>query len=125
MADGITVEARNGPAFTACIDAIARDVAEPRDAVTAAGRELVTVAAAAAPRRTGRLAGSHRLVPATSKSVRVTVDAAYAAVIHWGWPGHNIHRQPWIVATWLRDRRPMDAATGAVQAGIDKAAART
>ena len=52
-------------------------------------------------------------------------DTAYAAVIHWGWPGHGIKRQPWLVATWLRDPGPMDAAADAVQADIDKAAART
>ncbi|HZZ55699.1 MAG TPA: HK97 gp10 family phage protein [Trebonia sp.] len=125
MADGLTVEATNGPAFQACLEEIRRDVAEPKEALAAAGAELVAEATANAPRRTGRLAGSHRLLPLTGKSVRVTNAAPYAAVIHWGWPAHGIKRQPWLVATWLRSTRPMVKATEAVQATIDKASART
>ena len=125
MADGLTVEATNGPAFQACLDEIRRQVAEPVDALNAAGRQLVTEAAAAAPRATGRLAGSHRLLPAAGRRVRLTADTPYAAAIHWGWPGHGIKRRPWLVATWLRSSRPMDKAADALQAGIDKAAART
>ena len=86
-------------------------MAEPKEALAAAGAELVAEAAANAPRRTGRLAGSHRLLPRDGKSVRVTNSAPYAAVIHWGWPGHDIRRQPWLVATWLRSSRPMDKAS--------------
>ena len=125
MADGFTVEATNGAKFAACLDQIRSETAEPKAALDAAARQLVIAAAAAAPRRTGRLAGSHRVLPAAGKSVRVTADTPYAAPIHWGWPGHGISRQPWLVATWLRDRRPMDKAVEAVQAGIDKAAAST
>ena len=125
MADGLTVEAKNGAAFQTCLDQIRKDVAEPSEALAAAGRELIAEAAANAPKRTGRLAGSHRLLPGTGKSVRVTNSAPYAAAIHWGWPGHGIKRQPWMVATWLRSSKPMDKATETIQAGIDKAAART
>lgn len=125
MSDGLTVEAKNGPAFQACLDEIRAQVTEPKAALSAAGAELIAEAAATAPRRTGRLAGAHRLLPRTGKSVRVTVDTPYADPIHWGWPGHGIKRQPWLVATWLRSSRPMTKATETLQAGIDTAAAKT
>ena len=124
MADGITVEARNGPAFTAALAAIRDDIKEPTGALDVAGRELLSEAEAAAPRLTGRLAGAHRLLPAAGRQVRLFADTPYAAVIHWGWPGHGIRRRPWLVATWLRSSRPVDKATEAVQADIDKHAAR-
>ena len=123
--DGLTVRATNGPAFDAALSTMARDIADLQGPLAAAARELAAKASAAAPRRSGRLAGSHRVIAAGPKKVRVVADTAYAAVIHWGWPGHGIKRQPWLVATWLRDPAPMDAAAEAVQADIDKAAART
>jgi hypothetical protein len=125
MADSFTVEATNGPAFTACLDQIARDLADLTPELEATVRVLVGAAAAAAPHRTGRLASSHRVVPAGARTVRVTADTPYAAVIHWGWPGHGIRRQPWLVATWLRDRAPLDHLARGLQSGIDKAAAKT
>ena len=62
--DAIGVDIKNQAAFTACLDAIRKSVDEPDTALNAAGRELVTAAAAAAPKATGRLAGAHRLLPA-------------------------------------------------------------
>jgi hypothetical protein len=101
-------------------------VKEPRLALAAAAKELASKAAAAAPRLSGRLAGSHRATPAGEATrYRITADTPYAAVQHWGWPGHDIKRKPWIVATWLRDSGPLEAAAAAVQAAIDNAAART
>lgn len=85
---------------------------ELRRAMKAAGEDLrqltavhrrvgsiVTAAAAAqAPRRTGRLAGSVR-PSATRTRARVAVGRAsvpYAGPIHWGWPARNIEANPFI-----------------------------
>ena len=126
MADeGLSVRATNGPAFDAALDTMRRDLADVQGPLAAAARELASKAAASAPRRLGRLAGSHRVIPAGRNRVRVDADTPYAAAIHWGWPGHGIKRQPWLVATWLRDPGPLEAASNAIQADIDKAAART
>lgn len=67
--------------------------------VHAAVAEYVAVrAAAAAPRRTGRLAGTVR---GNRARARATVSAGrasvpYAGPIHWGWPARGIREQPWI-----------------------------
>jgi hypothetical protein len=123
--DAISVDALNGPAFTAALDEIRHDLDDLREPLEATGRRLVSAASAAAPHLTGRLAAAHRALPAGPKTVRVIADTPYAAVIHWGWPGHGISRRPWLVATWLRDTAPMDALAAGLQSGIDKAAAKT
>ena len=123
--DGLRVEVTNAARFDAALAQMARDVTDVSGPLGAAAKELVTRAAANAPKRSGRLAGSHRALPDGPRRARVVADTPYAAAIHWGWPAHGIRRQPWLVATWLRDRRPLDAMAGAIQAGIDKAAAKT
>jgi hypothetical protein len=125
MGDDLRVEVTNQAAFTAALEKIRRDLAAPHAALEATGRELQAASGPNAPRRTGRLAGSVSVQPAGQTRIRVTADVPYAAPIHWGWPGHGIHRQPWLVATWLRDRAPLDRLTREVQGGIDKAAAAT
>jgi hypothetical protein len=122
MADQLGVDVKNGPAFAAAMAQIHRDLAAPKGPLEAAGRALLSEARAAAPKRTGRLAGSQRLTPGP-KRLRITADTPYAAVIHWGWPAHGIRRQPWLVATWLRNRAPLDQMGKAVQSDIDKATA--
>jgi hypothetical protein len=125
MADGYDVEMTNLAAFSAAMAAIRRDVAEPKDGLNAAAAQAISDAQAAAPRLSGRLAGAHRALPAAGARVRLVVDTPYAAVIHWGWPGHGIRRQPWLVATWMRQRAPLDRMARALQSDIDKAAAKT
>jgi len=125
VADAITVEAVNGPAFAAALEDAKKAATEPKEALAALARVLVPAAQAAAPKRTGRLAGSHKAEAAEPSKVRVVTDTPYAAVIHWGWPGHGIRAQKWLVATWLRDPGPLDAATTKIQAGLDQASAKT
>ena len=123
--DGLSVEVTNAAKFDAAMAQMARDVADVSGPLAAAAKELVSRAAANAPRRSGRLAGSHRALPDGPKRARVVADTPYAAAVHWGWPAHGIRRQPWLVATWLREPGPMAAMTGQVQSNIDKAAAKT
>lgn len=56
----------------------------------------IILAAARAPRRTGRLASSARIT-VTAKAARISYGVAYAAPIHWGWSSRNITPQPWLV----------------------------
>lgn len=126
MADsGISVEVANRAKFDAALGQMGRDVADVSGPLAAAAKDLVVRAAANAPKRSGRLAGSHRALPDGPRRARVVADTPYAAAVHWGWPAHGIRRQPWLVATWLREPGPLNAMAGAVQSNIDKAAART
>ena len=70
------------------------------DALTDAGnntaRLVGAAAAAAAPRRTGRLAGTVRAAVVAGR-VEITFGgsrAVYAPVIHWGWPKRRIRANP-------------------------------
>jgi hypothetical protein len=126
MADpNLEIRVTNAAAFNAALAQARAGLAEPAAPLNAAARELTVAAAAAAPRRSGRLAGAHRALPATGKRVAIVADTPYAAALHWGWPEHNIARRPWLVATWLRNPKPLEKAGEAIQAGLDKAAART
>lgn len=125
MTDGYSAEITNAAAFDAALAAIHRDLADLAAPLRAAAAQLASDAAAVAPRLTGRLAGSHRVLPAGPNRVRVTADTPYAAPIHWGWPGHDIRRQPWLVAEWMRSERSRDKLADGIQTDIDKAAAKT
>ncbi len=65
------------------------DLFDMKAAHEAVGRIIVAAAAASAPRRTGRLAGSGRV---RTRAARTVVEFAtpYTAVIHWGWRARNI-----------------------------------
>lgn len=58
-------------------------------------RGLLAVAAAFAPRRTGRLSNA---TVSTSTPFRASLSnrLVYAQPIHWGWPRRNIAAQPWL-----------------------------
>ena len=111
----VSVEVTNGAAFDGLPrPQIRKTVSDPRDAARGrrprAGRRRP--GGRPAPYRpAGRLAPAG---PGRPRPVRVTADTPYAAAIHWGWPGHGIRRQPWLVATWLRNPAPL-AKAGRVQ----------
>jgi hypothetical protein len=122
---GFEVRVVNAAAFNNALAQARAGLAEPKAPLDAAARELAQAAAAAAPRRSGRLAGAHRALPSSGKRVRILADTPYAAALHWGWPEHNIARRPWLVATWLRNPKPLERAGEAIQKDLDRAAART
>jgi len=66
----------------------------------AAGVPVATTARTLSPKRTGRLAGSVRnkatRTRGTISAGRVSIP--YAAVIHFGWPRHNISPNPFLYA---------------------------
>jgi hypothetical protein len=62
---------------------------------------VATRTAAAAPRRSGALAGSVRgNAAATNATIKVGgASVPYAHPIHWGWPNHNITANPFAADT--------------------------
>jgi hypothetical protein len=122
--DGYQVQITNQVAFDAALAAAAATVADLKGPLGETAGQAITDAVAACPRLTGRLAGAHHALPAQERRVRLVCDTPYAAVIHWGWPGHGIRRQPWLVATWMRNPAPIERMGRAVQAGLDRAAAK-
>lgn len=75
-----------------------RDTANLKDAHKAAATVVSTAAKTAAPRRSGRLAGSIRAAGQARQGVVRAGFARipYAGVIHFGWAGHNIEPQPFL-----------------------------
>lgn len=75
------------------------------DTHRAAAERVETAAEHGAPKRSGRLAGSGK-ARATKTRAYVTFGTRleYAAVIHFGWPAHNIAPDPFLYDA-LDDRR--------------------
>lgn len=81
-----------------------------KDSNAAVASLVAGVAAARAPRRTGRLAASVRGNRAVGRAQVIAGGAAlpYAGPIHWGWPARGIEAQPFASSaavdtepTWL------------------------
>ena len=69
------------------------------------------------PRRSGRLAGSIRATSTARGDASVKVGGArliYAPIIHFGWPGHNISPQPFLLDA-------LDARRGEIVEGFETA----
>ena len=77
------------------LHAAARQLGDLTAAHQAASDHLAADAAGRAPRLTGRLAGS-LTATATATEAVVGSTLVYAAVIHNGWPGHNIRPTPFL-----------------------------
>lgn len=90
-----TVRVEGAAEFAASCDRAAAELAHLDDAHSRVGGFIRAQASAAAPRRTGRLAGSIR-ADATGDSVTVGSSLIYAGVIHNGWARHNIAANPFL-----------------------------
>lgn len=74
------------------------DIATLKEAHAAVAAYVAAVAAARAPRRSGKLAASVRGNRAVSRA-RVSAGGArlpYAGPVHWGWQARGIESQPFI-----------------------------
>ena len=121
--EALELRATNGPQFSAALTKALGAVSDLSRPLGAATPLWVGASQAAAPRRTGTMAGAITGRPQGRNRVRITVDTPYAAAIHWGWPAHGIRRQPWIVATFNRDQSWQDRMSDELQADLDAAAA--
>lgn len=80
------------------LKAAGADLADLKEANARAGSIVQTAAAARAPRRSGRLAGSGR-ASRTVGRVSVMFGGArvpYAGPVHWGWAARGIEPNPFI-----------------------------
>jgi len=98
------------------------DLTDLKAANDRAAQIVIGEAAATAPRRTGRLAGTLRAsrTPGRARIMLGRASVPYAGPIHWGWPARNIAAQSFVSeaarateATWV----PVYAA--AVQDALD------
>lgn len=96
MPDTTAVEVVGAERLNATLLAAGAELADMQRAATAAGSMVANAAQGLAPKRTGELAGSVHPVTAVANVIDIQADAAYAGVIHWGWPGHSIAAQPFI-----------------------------
>lgn len=86
------------------LHAAGEHLADLNDANAKAARLVGAAAAAAAPRRTGRMAGTVRAAAVDGRAV-ITFGgtrARYAPVIHWGSPKRRIRAQPFASAAAQR-----------------------
>jgi hypothetical protein len=119
-----SVTVTNGAAFTAALEAVARQLPDLRGPLSDAGAQALTAARGGAPRRTWAMADAHSGSYTGRNRYTLTVAHPGAAPVHWGWPGHNIRRQPWVVATWNRDQHWSDRLVAGVQGLLDKEASK-
>ena len=78
-----------------------------------AARSLAREAAQAAPRRTGRLASSHR-----AAAGEVVVTARYAPYVHWG--TRYMRGRPWLTDTAQRSTSWVDAYENDLDTLVDQ-----
>jgi hypothetical protein len=93
MATKATVE--GAAELSASFRRASSDLEHMNDSHSRVGGFVVTQAKMAAPRRTGRLAGSIRAT-ATGSDVTIGSGLIYAGVIHNGWPRHGITANPFL-----------------------------
>lgn len=102
------------------LQAIGAEVEDLKDAFAKIADEGAQIAAAEAPKRTGRLAGDVRGNRAKSKAV-VTAGRGslpYAGVINYGWPKRNIAAAGYLQRA---DERMQPIALRRLEAEIDQA----
>jgi hypothetical protein len=106
----VTVRAEGLRRLRADLKQLGDDLGDLKDANARAAQLVATAAAARAPRRTGRLAGSVRGNRAAGRATVVAGRASvpYAGPIHYGWPAHGIEPHPFVIdaaqateAEWL------------------------
>ena len=119
MPDGLRVQLLGGDHLAATAAAAARDLDDLSGASRQAGAQLARAAAAAAPRRTGALAGSVRAVDAGPAGVTVQTGVRYATYVEFG--------TRWTRPTYFLTRTltgQADPVTDTYAAAVDHAVAK-
>ena len=99
MMAGPVVEVEGARELRRTLKAAGDDLSDLTKVNATISRYVAMRAAAMSPRKSGRLAGSLRGSQAKA-SATVRAGGAripYAGVIHYGWPGHHIRAQPFLV----------------------------
>jgi hypothetical protein len=124
VAEGVEVRVVNQAAFDGALGALAKEMADLRAELTDAGAVALEAARTGAPRRTGAMAAAHEGTYRGRNRYSIVVAHPGASAVHWGWPGHGIRRQPWVVSRFNRDRHWEDRLADGLQAALDKEAAK-
>ena len=95
MTTGGGIEVRGADRLARTLRAAGDDLGKLTAANAAAGRVMAGGAKAAAPKRSGRLAGSITAKPEPA-GVTVTAGVVYAGVIHFGWARRGITGRPYL-----------------------------
>lgn len=95
------VQVEGARELRASMKAAGEDLGDLKDAHSQVAGFVAGAASAAAPHRSGALAGTVRGNRAATSAVVKAGGAAvpYAGVIHWGWPGRNIPAHPFLTDT--------------------------
>jgi phage gpG-like protein len=108
VTNGAQVEVVGDTRLRATLHAAGAALAHMDAANQATARLVQQRARGAAPKRTGRLAGS-LVATATGDTARVSSGLVYAGVQHYGWAAHGISAHPFLVpvaeasqAVWIR-----------------------
>lgn len=104
---GTSVEVVGLTRLQATMRKAAEDIKNMDRAAGDAGRLVATRGAGRAPRRTGRLAGSVRVLSVRDGGAEVGSGLVYAPVIHNGWPAHHISPQPFLDTALGESRDPV------------------
>lgn len=123
MADSMELRVVNGAEFANALDALQRDLGDLRAPLEQAGAEGLARARAACPRQSGAMAAAHRGAYTGPNTFAITVDHPGAAAVHWGWPAHNIGRQPWLIGA-LREPAVGEKLAAGVQEVLDHQAGK-
>jgi hypothetical protein len=117
------VRVEGGRQLRATMKAAGDDLADLKAVNAAAAATVAAVARPRAPVRSGRLASTVR--PSGTKTAAIVragrAAVPYAGVIEFGWPGHNIEAQPFIVSA-AQDTEP--EWTAAYTAAVDRILSR-
>jgi hypothetical protein len=91
-----TVEVIGLPRLRSTLSAAAADISDMSDAAERSARLVQTSARSRAPRLSGRLAGSLRVLHLSGGDAEIGSGLIYAPVIHNGWWAHNITPNPFL-----------------------------
>lgn len=84
MSDGVRIEVKGAQELSRTLGAAARNLLDMTEPNQAAGQQVARSAAAKAPRRTGRLAGSLRPLRVSRTDVQVGTSTTYAGFQEYG-----------------------------------------
>lgn len=96
MAGGASVEVKGAARLAATMAQAARELGNVSEPSARAGSVLLSRARGMAPRRSGRLSGSLTATPGRN-GFDVSSGLVYGPPIHWGWAGHGIAANPFLV----------------------------
>lgn len=120
---GPLVEVRGARELRSSLKKAGKDITELKTAHGTVAQLVAKIAAARAPKRTGRLAASTRGAGTTTAAIIRSgfKSVPYAGPIHWGWPARGIKAQPFLSdAATASQGQWLPIYEGAVEQALDQ-----